>query len=239
MVEQSLLNRLDERIENKSLLDHPYYQAWKTGELTLEDLQIYAAQYYFFEANFPRYLSAIHTKCDDRAVRQNILENLWDEEYGAENHRQLWLDFSSALGLDDQAVENSEALPTTQVLLDTYSTITDQASFQEGLAVMYAYEAQVPKVALEKTRGLKEFYGIDSDQAVKFFEVHSTMDEEHSAREAHDLATSTAPDQESGVEAALQSALDAWWGFLDGVEAIRHSFTTEGTPTAEGTPAGV
>jgi len=115
-------------------------------------------------------------------VHQNILENLWDEEYGVENHRQLWLDFSTALGLDEQAVENSEVLPTTQVLLDTYSTITDQANFQEGLAVMYAYEAQVPKVAMEKIRGLKEFYSIDSDQAVKFFEVHSTMDEEHSAR---------------------------------------------------------
>ena len=58
-VEHSLLNRLDERIENKSLLDHPYYQAWKTGELTLADLQVSAAQYYFFEANFPHCLSCL------------------------------------------------------------------------------------------------------------------------------------------------------------------------------------
>jgi len=50
---------LDERIENKSLLDHPYYQAWKTGELTLADLQVSAAQYYFFEANFPHCLSCL------------------------------------------------------------------------------------------------------------------------------------------------------------------------------------
>lgn len=223
MVEQSFLNQLDEKIENRSLLGHPYYQAWKAGELTIEDLQVYAAQYYFFEANFPRYLSAIHTKCDDRSVRQNILENLWDEEYGPENHRQLWLDFSASLGLDEQSVVGSEVLPTTQALLDTYSTITDQGSFQEGLAVMYAYEAQVPEVAVEKIRGLQKFYGIDSGQAIKFFQVHSTMDEEHSAREAHDLAVSTLPDQESGVESALESALEAWWGFLDGVEEGRRS----------------
>jgi pyrroloquinoline quinone (PQQ) biosynthesis protein C len=64
LVEHSLLNRLDERIENKSLLDHPYFQAWKAGESTLEDLQVYAAQYYFFEANFPRYLSCL-SSCGD------------------------------------------------------------------------------------------------------------------------------------------------------------------------------
>jgi pyrroloquinoline quinone (PQQ) biosynthesis protein C len=64
LVEHSLLNRLGERIENKSLLDHPYYQAWKAGELTLEDLQVYVVQYYFFEANFPRYLSCL-SSCGD------------------------------------------------------------------------------------------------------------------------------------------------------------------------------
>ena len=35
LVEQSLLNCRDERIENKPLLDRPYYQAWKAGEFTL------------------------------------------------------------------------------------------------------------------------------------------------------------------------------------------------------------
>lgn len=63
LVEHSLLNRLDERIENKSLLA-PLLSAWKAGELTLEDLQVYAAQYYFFEANLPRYLSCL-SRCGD------------------------------------------------------------------------------------------------------------------------------------------------------------------------------
>ena len=63
-VEHSLLNRLGERIENKSLLDHPYYQSWEARELTLEDLQVCAAQYYFFEVNFPRYLSCL-SSCGD------------------------------------------------------------------------------------------------------------------------------------------------------------------------------
>lgn len=225
MVDRSFLNRLGQRIEERSLLEHPYYQAWKAGELTLGDLRIYAAQYYFFESNFPRYLSAIHTSCPDRSIRQNILDNLWDEEHGTENHRKLWLDFCAALGLDEQSVTDSDVSAATQALLDTYSRITSDGSYQEGLSAIYAYEAQVPKVALEKIKGLQELYGIDSEESLKFFAVHSTLDEEHSEREARDLALSTQPDEEPLVEAALEAALDAWWAFLDGVEAKRRAFT--------------
>ncbi|MDA1128984.1 MAG: CADD family putative folate metabolism protein [Chloroflexi bacterium] len=223
MENQSILIRLEQEIDRKSLLTHPFYQAWQAGELTLDDLRIYAAQYYFFESNFPRYLSAIHTCCPDREVRQNILDNLWDEEHGPENHRRLWLDFCSELGLDESSVESSPVFATTQALLDTYAKICNEGRFQEGLAAMYAYEAQVPKVALEKIRGLREFYGLNSEQSLKFFEFHSTLDEEHSAREAHDIETSTQPGHEAVVEAALGSALDAWWAFLDGVEETRHA----------------
>jgi pyrroloquinoline-quinone synthase len=223
MENQRFLNKLDRKIEGKALLDHPYYQAWKAGELTLDSLRVYAAQYYFFEAEFPRFLSAIHANCPDRDVRQNILDNLWDEEHGPENHRKLWLDFCAPLGLDERSVEESDVFLSTQTLLDTYSVIANQGSFQEGLAAMYAYEAQVPKVALEKIRGLRENYGINDERSLKFFEIHSTLDEEHSEREARDLARSTESFQEPMVESALVAALDAWWAFLDGVEAERHS----------------
>ena len=221
-MDNTLIKRLEERIEGKSLLLHPYYQAWQAGELTIEDLQIYAEQYYFFEANFPRYLSAIHSKCEDREVRQSILDNLWDEEHGDYNHRAMWLDFCAGLGLDKSKVEYSEIMPSTQNLLDIYSNTCDKGTFQEGLAVMYAYEAQVPEIALDKMNGLKEFYGLDNPSSLKFFEVHSILDEDHSDKEAEAIAN-TSDDCGSEVEMALQSALEAWWGFLDGMEEKRQT----------------
>ncbi|MDA0264129.1 MAG: CADD family putative folate metabolism protein [Chloroflexi bacterium] len=220
---ETLLNRLQQLIDDKSLLTHPFYQAWQAGELSIEDLQIYASQYYFFEANFPRFLSAIHSKCGDREVRQSILDNLWDEEHGVSNHRAMWLDFCASLGLDKDQVEFTEIQPKTQGLLDAYFHASSQGSCSEGLAAMYAYEAQVPQVALEKIRGLREFYGIDSPEALQFFEVHSVLDEDHAAKEAEGIVSQTSPETEAQVEKALQSALDAWWGFLDGIEEQRYS----------------
>jgi pyrroloquinoline-quinone synthase len=222
-LDNAFLNRLQERIEARSLLAHPFYQAWQAGELTVDDLRVYASQYYFFEASFPCFLSAIHSRCPDRQVRQSILDNLWDEEHGELNHRAMWLDFAAGLGLDREQVEFSPVHPKTQELLDVYFQACTEGTFQEGLAAVYAYEAQVPQVALEKIRGLKEFYGMEDPTALKFFEVHGVLDEDHSQKEADGIASQTSEEDEAAVVTALQAALDAWWGFLDGVNQPRQA----------------
>jgi pyrroloquinoline-quinone synthase len=217
-----LIARIQARIQEKSLLKHPFYQDWQAGKLTLDDLRVYAAQYYQFEANFPVMLSAIHTRCPDAATRQIILDNLWDEEHGERNHAFLWLQFAGALGLSKQDVESASVLPETKRLVDTLKEITSTGIYQEGLAAMYAYEHQVPAVATEKARGLREWYGLTSREATEFFDLHSGLDIVHSEGEARGIAGKPlTPTQEAGVMRALDRALDALWGFLDGVQRQR------------------
>ena len=55
---------LDGIISEKSLLKHPFYQAWTAGTLPMEKLREYAKQYFHFEAAFPTFLSAIHAHCE-------------------------------------------------------------------------------------------------------------------------------------------------------------------------------
>jgi pyrroloquinoline-quinone synthase len=217
LVNDSLIDRLQQRIAQRSLLTHPFYQAWQAGELSLDDLRVYAAQYYFFEANFPRFLSAIHARCPDREVRQSILDNLWDEEHGRQNHLALWLDFAAGLDLDPDQVEFTPVLPQTQALLDAYFQACAESSFQQGLAAVYAYESQVPQLMVEKIRGLRDFYGVTDPTTLQFFEVHGVLDEDHSAREAEAIASQTNQEESAAVVASLDAALEAWWGFLDGV----------------------
>jgi pyrroloquinoline-quinone synthase len=189
----------------------------------MDDLRVYAAQYYHFEAELPTLLSAVHSRCEDSGVRQDILDNLWDEEHGQANHRALWLDFCEAVGLGRAEPEITRLLPTTQAMLQTYRTLCHQRTFQEGLAAVYAYEVQVPAVMIEKVRGLKDYFGITDEASLRFFEVHSVLDEDHSDREREGILKHTSPGLEPSVEAALQQALDGWWGFLDGVMDSRSS----------------
>jgi pyrroloquinoline-quinone synthase len=215
-----LLERIDALIAERHLLKHPFYTKWRAGELTRAELQEYARQYYAFESTFPRLLSALHTRSDRPDLRQSLLDNLWDEEHGEVNHAEMWLRFGEGIGVERTSVRSAPANDGTRALLDTYWSAVSDGPIAAGIAALYAYEGQVPEVAAEKIRGLVDQYGIDDPRTLAFFTVHSTLDVEHSGAERSmisDLAP-TAADEEA-VLAATRAALDAWWGFLDAVNA--------------------
>src|SRR6266481_9100272 len=109
---------LDSMVFERSLLKHPFYQAWTAGTLSLERLQNYAVEYYPHVAAFPRYLSAIHSRCADIATRQALLENLIEEERGPENHPELWLRFAEAIGVTRERVLDSTVSASSTGLVD-------------------------------------------------------------------------------------------------------------------------
>lgn len=213
-----LTARIDEIIQNKSLLKHPFYQAWTEGTLPLESLNEYAAQYYHFELAYPTFLSGLHYRCDDQRIRQLILDNLWDEEHGAENHVELWLRFCDALGLDREQVRRGEPVAATAELVSMYKDVTSKAPLAAGAAALYAYESQVPEVATAKLDGLRERYGMEDSGAVSFFEVHRTLDLEHSDAE-RDMVVELASTEDDAAAAvdAVEEATGTLWRFLDGV----------------------
>src|ERR1700751_4453402 len=117
------LDEIDNAIAAKHLLKHPFYLAWTRGELSREALADYAAQYYHHVAAFPTYLSAVHAKCDDQAVRKQLLNNLIDEEAGAPNHPELWKKFAEGLGINDIDLARTEKQPETKKLIETFRLV--------------------------------------------------------------------------------------------------------------------
>jgi pyrroloquinoline-quinone synthase len=216
----TLLERIDALIAERHLLTHPFYTKWREGTLSREALQEYARQYYAFESTFPRLLSALHTRSDDAAVRQSILDNLWDEEHGEVNHVELWLRFAEGIGVERDDVRSASRNDGTKQLLSSYWSAVTDAPLAAGVAALYAYEGQVPEVATEKINGLRDRYGVDDPRTLSFFTVHSTLDVEHSGAEREMISSlaTTEADEEAAV-AATRAALDAWWGFLSAVDA--------------------
>jgi pyrroloquinoline-quinone synthase len=85
------------------------------------------------------------------------------------------------------------------------------------VAAVYAYEAQIPRVARAKLDGLRGRYGITDSRALAFFDVHAELDLEHSAAERAIVAGAPREDAEDILEATAE-ALDAWWDFLTAVD---------------------
>ena len=79
----------------------------------------------------------------------------------------------------------------------------------------------MPEVAKEKLEGLRDRYRIVDETTLSFFHIHSYLDEEHSRIEAEAISKHTSTDEEPAVESALLVGLEAWWGFLDGVNELR------------------
>lgn len=208
-----LENRLAGVLEEKSLLKHPFYRAWTQGTLPKEHLREYARQYFHFEAAFPRFLSALHSRVEDAGVRQLILANLWDEEYGARNHRALWLEFAEALGVPRAEVEASVPNEETAALVAHFNTMCREGAPGDALATLYAYEGQVPAVARQKIAGLQAFYGL-KPEAFEFFTVHETADMAHSGAELAAIGALSA-NGDTAV-AAASAAADRLLSFLDG-----------------------
>lgn len=212
------ISRLDGVIAEYAVLNHPFYQAWNAGTLTRERLQEYAKQYYQFERDFPRYVSAVHANTEKLEHRQQLLENLMEEERGADNHPELWLRFTDALGCDREDVRNALPYAETSALASTLGDLTRNGSTLEGVAALYAYESQIPEVSKTKIEGLTKYYGVTSLDGLSFFRVHEHADEIHRQAERDMLAEMIAsPEDEERAITAAQLVAKAYYNLLTGV----------------------
>jgi len=208
-----LSDELKAIVAERSLLKHGFYKAWSEGRLSKDVLRRYAGQYFAQVDAFPRFVSAIHSRCPEIEARKVLLENLVDEEIKGTDHPELWMRFAEGLGADRAEVKNEVQLPETQAMLETFHGLT-QGDWTDGLCALYAYESQVPEVSESKVDGLQKFYGVSDDRTLSFFKVHMHYDVEHSNAVAALVDRYAEPER---AKAATAKAADALWGFLDGM----------------------
>jgi pyrroloquinoline-quinone synthase len=219
--------QLQASIAKYDLLCHPFYKAWAAGELTRDDLREYARQYYHHVEAFPCYLAEIALRLDEGELRRAVLANMCDEKGSggsgkdAVPHSELWLDFAEGMGARRDMRWH---LPVAEVreLIRHFHHVAGEGTPEEALAAFYVYESQVPRVAVEKERGLREMYGAD-DKTCGYFALHATADVYHSNVWRKQLESRLAANPEA-AETALDTAEETarmLWQALDGIEAKR------------------
>lgn len=215
------LSQLDARIAKYDLLCHPFYKAWSAGELTRDDLREYAQDYYHHVEAFPSYLAALAMRLEDGETRRAVLANVADEKGGDNGvpHAELWLDFAEGMG-SSRKLALHKPLEGVGELIEHFETVAREGSSEEALAAFYAYESQVPRVAKEKERGLREMYGAD-DKTCGYFTLHATADVYHSQVWRKQLEKRVAAVTAENALEAVENAARSLWRALDGIEARR------------------
>jgi len=223
MTAKEFFDQLDARIAKYDLLCHPFYKAWSAGELTREDLREYGRDYFHHVEAFPAYLQEFGSRLADDQLRRVVLLNRDDEMGsgdGSRPHSELWLDFVQGMGGERET--RQAPVPEIEELMSWFHSVAREGAPEEALAAFYAYESQVPRVAAEKARGLREIYGAD-EKTYEYFTLHTTADVYHSRTWRHQLAKLFEGNPKSAEKAlnAGENAAQALWKALDGIEAAR------------------
>jgi len=220
--------QLEASIARYDLLCHPFYKAWAAGELTRDDLREYARNYYHHVEAFPSYLAELAVRLDEGDLRRAVLANMCDENgcaggYGKDSvpHSELWLDFAEGMGAR-RYMRWHVPLAEVRELMRHFHDVASEGTPEEALAAFYVYESQVPRVAKEKERGLREMYGAD-DKTCGYFSLHATADIYHSNIWRKQLENRLAANPEAAQAAldAAESTARMLWQALDGIEAKR------------------
>jgi pyrroloquinoline-quinone synthase len=226
-----VLARLDEARRATNVLEHPFYQRWSAGELSVYELSVYAGEYR--HAVLALAQASAQVAATAGAEHSAGLERHAEEEAA---HVALWDQFARATRAAadttgaESAGDEGEPAPQTRACAQAWTAGDDAL---EQLAVLYAIEASQPEIARTKLEGLSEHYGYtDEGPAVEYFTLHERLDVEH-ARQASELIRGLLdgrPDGEAIAErmvARAQAALRGNWDLLSGVESAAREVAVE------------
>jgi pyrroloquinoline-quinone synthase len=204
----NVVQRIDLEIEKRSLLKHSFYKMWSEGKLTIDHLQGYSKEYFQLVKIVPKFVESIA----EATGSPNIITNNACEEA---EHVELWVRFATALGVSRSDLISYGGSEKTNEAIANLMALAS-LTFEEAVAAMYAYEMELPKISRSKIDGLKNLYGMDSQDATKYFEIHEEADVRHAQVWRDILQRIPAERQEAALNAAIKS-LQAQNMLLDSV----------------------
>ena len=193
----NLIKKIDEMIEERSLLKHPFYQMWSDGKLTQESLAGYSKEYFQLVKAVPSFMTPIIKKAPDSVVSE-LVENQQEES----DHIKPWISFANQLGISEEELIPYSGLAKTQKSVSDLNELMQ--TFEGGACAMYAFEKEIPKISQTKLDGLAEFYGMTNEESTEYFKLHAEADIRHAASWRNILEKSTT-DSKNLIEIADKS----------------------------------
>ena len=207
-----VLARLDAARAATDVLEHPFYRRWSEGELSREELGLYAGQY--------RHAVVALAQASEQAAlaaagaeRAGLAAHAEEER----EHVALWDAFAQACGAEPGAAPLAGTSDCAAAWLAGEDLL-------ERLAVLYALEASQPAISRTKLEGLRSHYEhVPEGPATEYFAVHAIRDVEHARQAAGLIERLLAREREPAsaarrMTARAEAALRGNWLLLDAVQ---------------------
>jgi pyrroloquinoline-quinone synthase len=148
---EQFVAELEEMIQARRKTTSPLYQTILAGKATTRLLQRFVEQRWPIKSWWTRNLTGVACRMDDLPIRRSLIENAYEEEFGAlsnsKRHVETFEDFGRSVGVDPASLPGQKLFPETIALIEHNKNACNNTNvhFTEGAAsVLLLMEGQPP-----------------------------------------------------------------------------------------------
>ncbi len=217
---EELTQRLREVGEKHYHDKHPFHKLMNDGNLSREQLQVWAANRFYYQKTIPIKDAIVLSRCPIREVRRVWIQRIHDHDgYGdSPGGIEKWLRLGEGVGLSREELESEcMLLPGTRFSVDAYRNFVATKPWIEGVASSLT-ELFAPNLMLKRLAAFEEHYTWIDPEALAYFRSRPPLakrDSDHGLSLVIEHCPSR-EEQEKAV-AALKFKCDLLWAQLDAI----------------------
>ena len=197
---------------------HPFHRLMNEGRLNREQLQLWAANRYYYQKNIPIKDALLLARCPLREVRRRWVQRILDHDGWGDDPGGIekWLRLGEATGLSRADLESERLLlPGVRFAVDAYVNFVAGRPWIEGVASSLT-ELFAPALMRERLAAFEKYYIWIDPAALDYFRSRpplATRDSEHGLELV--LAHCRSRAEQEGAVAALRFKCDLLGAQLD------------------------
>lgn len=209
---------------------HPLHKAMYDGKLTKGQLQAWALNRYYYQAQIPVKDATLLARLPTTELRREWRRRIEDHDgtEGSPGGIARWLKLTSGLGLDDAYVESLKGLlPATIFAVDAYVAFVRDRSILAAIASSLT-ELFSPTIIGERMEGMLRNYSYISEDTLAYFKPRLTQAPQDATFALNYVKThARTAEQQEEVLHALEFKCAILWQLLD---ALDHAYVEGNIP---------
>jgi pyrroloquinoline-quinone synthase len=214
---------LREFVLQHGAVNNAYLERFKTGEMSNEEFESFAVQFFAFVKHFPRILATLLANTDDDAAADELAVILTSELGDGDpkrRHEYLYHKFLRSINVDPVEASRVPWLDSTRAYIEGLARLYGHSNYQIALGASFGLEHMaismwdqlIPGIMkLKKTRAPFE------QMNTVYWTFHRALEQQH-----EDAMMKALDGQQEGDEASLRDGcrqaldlLEAFWAGLD------------------------
>jgi pyrroloquinoline-quinone synthase len=185
---EQFVAELEKMIRSRAKTTSSLYQTILAGKATERLMGTFVEQRWPIKSWWTRNLTGVACRMDDLPIRRSLIENAYEEEFGAlshsKRHVETFEDFGKSVGVDPASLAGVPLFPETVAVIEHNKNACNNTNvhFTEGAAsVLLLMEGQPPitgPAGNSMMAVMRDAYGLP-EWGYEFFKHHASSDADH------------------------------------------------------------